>query len=294
MKISKGHFFAIFTILVWGSTFSSTKALLGSFSSYEILIFRFLIAYVCLFMFYPKILKPTSFKEEVLFALCGFSGVCLYFLLENIALLYTSASNAGVLVSINPIYTAILGFIFLKKPLNRYFILGFLFSLVGVVCIMYHNNQSIQINPIGDILCILAGLSWAFYTIFLEKLFLSQKHTHTLAITKKIFFYGIIFSSMTLFIEGVNPDIERFFDLKNAFNLLFLGVFASALCYLSWGISLKLLGTLKASAYLYTIPVISVVIASVTLGEKITYNIIIGSILVLFGLFLSQKTNIKS
>lgn len=289
MKSTKGHFFAIFTILVWGSTFSSTKALLDSFSSYEILILRFVVAYICLFMFYPKILKPTSIKEEILFALCGLFGVCLYFLLENIALLYTSASNAGVLVSISPIYTAILGFLFLKKSLNRYFILGFFFSLIGVIYIVYDSKESIQINPIGDILCILAGLSWAFYTIFLEKLFSLQKNAHTLAITKKIFFYGIIFSSITLFIEGFNPDVERFLNLKNAFNLLFLGVFASALCYLSWGISLKLLGTLKASAYLYTIPVTSVVIASITLGEKITYNIIIGTILVLFGLFLSQK-----
>ncbi|PAF54249.1 hypothetical protein BKH42_01720 [Helicobacter sp. 13S00482-2] len=290
MKNSRGHLFAIFTIFVWGSTFSSTKVLLESFTAYEILIFRFIIAYICLFIFYPKILKPTSFKEETLFGLCGLSGVCLYFLLENIALEYTFASNAGILVCISPIYTAILRFIFFKKPLNSFFVIGFLFSFIGVICIVHQGDDSIQINPLGDILCILAGLCWSFYTIFLEKLFKTYHNIHTLAITKKIFFYGIIFSSITLLIEGVNLSIDVFLNLQNILNLLFLGVFASALCYLSWGISMKLLGTLKASAYLYTIPVISIIIASIALGESITYNIIIGSILVLCGLFLSQKT----
>ncbi|MDO7252997.1 DMT family transporter [Helicobacter cappadocius] len=290
MKNSKGHLLAIFTVFVWGSTFSSTKALLIHFSSYEILIFRFIIAYICLFIFYPRVLKPTSIKEEILFGLCGLSGVCLYFLLENIALEYTFASNAGVLVSINPIYTAILGFIFFKKQLNKFFIIGFLFSLVGVICIVYKGDSPVHINPLGDILCILAGLCWSIYTILLEKLFKTQKNIHTLAITKKIFFYGVIFSSMTLFVEGINPSLDRFLNLKDILNLLFLGVVASALCYLSWGISMKLLGTLKASAYMYTVPIISVIIASITLGESITYHIAIGSILVLCGLFLSQKT----
>ncbi|PAF44456.1 DMT family transporter [Helicobacter sp. 11S02596-1] len=288
-----GHIFAIFTILIWGSTFSATKALLDSFNSYEILVFRFLLAYVCLFAFYPRFLKPISLKEEALFAICGLCGVCLYFLLENIALNYTSASNAGVLVSISPIYTALLGFFIFKKRLGRFFLLGFVFALFGIIIIVFQPiafraTNTFQINPFGDLLCILAGLSWAFYTIFLDKLFEIKKTANTLAITKKIFFYGIIFSSLTLFYGGVNPSIERFFVPQNAFNLLFLGIFASAVCYLSWGKSLKLLGTLKASAYLYTIPIVSILVASITLNEPITLDILIGSALVLLGLFLSQ------
>ncbi|PAF47885.1 hypothetical protein BKH41_06335 [Helicobacter sp. 12S02232-10] len=285
----RGHMLAVFTILVWGSTFSATKALLDAFSSYEILVFRFLLAYVCLLVFYPKFLKPQSLKEEILFALCGLFGVCLYFLLENIALNYTLASNAGVLVSISPIYTAILSFFILKKPLGKYFIIGFIFALLGIIIIIFHGNRSFQIDPLGDLLCILAGLSWAFYTIFLNKLFEIKKNANTLAITKKIFFYGIIFSSLTLFYDGIHLSMQRFLIPQNLFNLFFLGIFASALCYLTWGMSLKILGTLKTSAYLYTIPIVSILVASFTLKEPITSYILIGSVLVLLGLFLSQK-----
>lgn len=284
-----GHFFAIFTIVVWGSTFSSTKVLLENFSSYEILVFRFILAYFCLFVYRPKILKIVSLKEEFLFAMCGLSGVCLYFLLENIALIYTSASNAGVLVSISPIYTAILGFLFFKKKLNIFFIIGFLFALIGIILIIFQGKTNLHISPFGDFLCLLAGISWTFYTIFLDKLFELKKDTNTLSITKKIFFYGIVFSSLTLFIDGINTSLERFLVFKNISNLIFLGIFASALCYLSWGVSLKLLGTLKASAYLYVVPVVSVFVAFFTLKEPITASIAIGSGLVLMGLILSQK-----
>lgn len=284
-----GHFSAIFTIIIWGSTFSATKVLLESFDSYEILVFRFVLAYICLFVCSPKILKITSIKEEFLFAMCGLSGVCLYFLLENIALEYTSASNAGVLVSISPIYTAILGFLLFKKSLNISFIVGFLLALVGVILIIFHKDTTLHINPLGDFLCLLAGISWTFYTFFLDKIFKIKKDTNTLYITKRIFFYGIIFSSLTLFINEINPSLERFLIIKNLFNLIFLGIFASALCYLSWGVSLKLLGTLKASAYLYVVPVVSVFVAFFTLKEPITISIVMGSALVLMGLILSQR-----
>ena len=77
--------------------------------------------------------------------------------------------------------------------------------------------------------------------------------------------------------------------MSNLTNLLFLGLIASGLCYLSWNASLKLLGSLKASAYIYSVPVIGVIAACVSLGEALSVYIIIGGILTLLGLFLSQR-----
>lgn len=114
----KGHLAALFTILVWGSTFVSTKLLLESFTPLEILLFRFLIGFFVLLLLYPKLFKIKNLHEEVLFAAAGLCGITFYYLLENIALTYTTASNAGVIVSISPFLTAILARIFLQgeKP----------------------------------------------------------------------------------------------------------------------------------------------------------------------------------
>lgn len=65
-------------------------------------------------LLYPRPFKWTSLKEERLFALAGFTGVCLYYLIENISLTYTYASNVGVIVAVAPFFTALLSQLFLK------------------------------------------------------------------------------------------------------------------------------------------------------------------------------------
>ncbi len=287
-----GHILALWTMIVWGATFSSTKVLLEDFLASEILLFRFVIAFLFLLILRPKFLEFRGVKAEVLLVLCGLSGGCLYFLLENVALYFTTASNASVLVSINPIFTGILGFLLLKKHLSRYFLWGFLLASIGIVLVIFRGKFSLTLSPLGDLLCILAGLIWSFYTIFLDKVFILFKGQNPLLITRKVFFYGILFTLpfATLGnLERGNFPIHRFLETPNLLNLLFLGLVASALCYLSWNATMKILGVYKASAYIYTIPLFGVLSAVVSLGERLDGYIVVGGILILLGLVLSQK-----
>ena len=96
------HAAAILTILIWGATFTSTKVLLQAFAPIEILFLRFLLGACALLLACPRLLHVRDRRREVTFALAGLCGVTLYFLLENIALSYSTASNVGVLVGISP------------------------------------------------------------------------------------------------------------------------------------------------------------------------------------------------
>ena len=107
-----GHLAAVFTIIIWGTTFISTKILLEGFLPVEILFFRFVIGYTALLLLYPKKLKVTNRKHEPVFVFAGLCGICLYYLLENIALTFTFASNVGVIMSTAPFFTAILSHLF--------------------------------------------------------------------------------------------------------------------------------------------------------------------------------------
>lgn len=305
-----GHFLAIFTIVVWGSTFSASKALLEDFAPAEILFIRFALAYIFLALLCHKSIAFERGKKELLFIGAGLSGSCLYFLLENIALTLTNASNASLLVAINPITTALLLRLFFGKRFGRFFVLGFVIVFVGIVLVVFNGNFSVQISPLGDMLCILAGLVWSVYTIILERLFSAYRGSNPIAMTRRIFFYGLVFTLpfalyqsgilngiLGGFLDGENlsanlsaiSESSRYLKPSNLANLLFLGLVASALCYLSWNACLKRLGTLKASAYIYAIPVVGVFIATITLGEPLTPYLIIGGILTLLGLFVSQK-----
>ena len=95
-----GHVAALLTVTIWGTTFISTKVLLQDFQPVEILFFRFVIGLLALLAVYPRRLKGTTRRQELTFAAAGLCGVCLYYLLENIALTYTMASNVGVIISV--------------------------------------------------------------------------------------------------------------------------------------------------------------------------------------------------
>ena len=96
-KTAKGHLAALFTILIWGTTFISTTVLLQDFLPAEILFVRFVIGFLALWMVCPRRLKGLRPEQELLFAGAGLCGVCLYYLLENIALTLTMASNVALL-----------------------------------------------------------------------------------------------------------------------------------------------------------------------------------------------------
>ena len=106
---AKGHLLALFTICVWGTTFIATKVLLKAFTPIEILFMRFLIGYFLLLLMNRQGLSVSNKKQELYFIGAGLTGVTFYFLLENIALTYTYASNVGIIIATAPFFTAILG-----------------------------------------------------------------------------------------------------------------------------------------------------------------------------------------
>ena len=272
---SAGHLAALFTILVWGTTFISTKVLLADFQPVEILFFRFVLGLVALLAADPRPLKGTTAKQELTFAAAGLCGVCLYYLLENVALTYTMASNVGVIISVAPCFTALLSRLFLRQEekLGVRFFAGFGVAMAGIVLISL-NGSALQLNPVGDLLALLAAFLWACYSILT---------------TRRVFCYGILFMIPALFLFGFRLDLGRFATPAYLLNILFLGLGASALCFVTWNAAVKLLGAVKTSVYIYLVPVITVAASVLILQEPFTWMTAAGTALTLAGLFLSES-----
>ena len=284
----KGHISALITILIWGTTFISTKILLTSFKPVEILFYRFGIGVLVLLIAYPHRLKGTDKKQELMLMAAGLCGVTLYYLLENIALTYTTASNVGVIISIAPFFTAILANWLLdgEKPKANFFI-GFFAAIIGIFLISFNGSAVLQLNPIGDLLAILAAIVWAAYSILSRKI--SQFGYNTIQTTRRIFCYGLFFMIPVLFPFHFEWGLERFTQPANLFNILFLGLGASALCFVTWNLAVKFLGAVKTSIYIYLVPVITVVTSVIVLSERVTWMSAFGTVLTLAGLFISEK-----
>lgn len=284
-----GHLIALLTIIIWGTTFISTKILLEAFSPVEILFIRFILGYLALLIIAPKHLRTSSRKEEWTLVAAGLCGICLYYLLENIALTYTLASNVGVMVSVAPFFTAILTHIFLKgeEGLGPDFFIGFLISIVGIVLISF-NGSRLELNPLGDLLAIAAALMWGFYSILTKKI--SGYGYSLILTTRRTFFYGILFMVPALFLLDFRPGALLYFvKVPYLYHFLFLGLGACALCFVTWNFAVKILGAVKTSVYIYLVPVITIAASVLFLHEQVTWLSILGTILILLGLFLSEK-----
>lgn len=302
-RVATAHVSAIITIIIWGTTFVSTKVLLRSYSPIEILFFRFIIGYLTLVIVSLVLGKGFSkfswhtLRQELLLFGAGISGVALYFLLENIALTYTLASNVGVIVAIAPFFTAILCMIASRKssqgtvgtagerPTLQFFI-GFMASIGGIALLSFSGSQSLRINPFGDFLAILAAFAWAIYSLFLKKI--GTFMTDTIAMTRRIFFYGLICMALVLKPLGFAPDLKQLTQPKVLLNILYLGFGASALCFVTWNRAVGILGALKTSVYIYLVPVVTVVASVIILHEPMTAWTGIGTLLTVAGLFISQ------
>ena len=286
-KTIHGHIAAFLTILIWGTTFISTKVLLISFKPVEILFIRFMIGYFALWCVCPRRLKVRMRKQEWYFAAAGLCGVTLYYLFENIALTYTLASNVGVIISIAPFFTVIFSCLFLhdRRPNIRFFA-GFLIALAGIFLISFGGEKNLQLNPVGDLLAVIAAMFWAAFSTITKKI--SGCGYNTIQTTRRTFFYGLIFMVPALLLMDFHMELQQFASLKNLLNLLFLGFGASALCFVTWNLAVKILGSVKTSVYIYMVPVITAVTSALILHEKLTRTIISGIVLTLIGLFLSE------
>ena len=287
-KATIGHITALITIVIWGTTFISTKILLTDFTPIEILFFRFLLGLLVLMAVYPKRLGIKDKKQELTFAGAGLCGICLYYLLENIALTYTMASNVGVIISVAPFFTAVLSHVFLKaeEKLKAGFFVGFIVSMTGI-CFISFSGGALHLNPIGDILAIIAAFLWAVYSLLTRKI--SGYGYNTIGATRRIFTYGVFFMLPFLFVFNFSLDVQKVIKPEYALNLIYLGLGASALCFVTWNYAVKVLGVVKTSVYIYMVPVITVATSVIVLKEEITWMAAIGIGLTLIGLFLSES-----
>lgn len=282
------YLIAIFVVFIWSTTFVFTKNLLYVLTPVEIIFYRYLIAYLVLFAAYPKVHKSDTIKEELLFITAGLSGGSLYFMAENYALKYTLASNVGLLVASAPMFTAILAHVFTKsEKLNKNIVYGFVVAFAGAFLVIFNGHFILKLNPLGDFLAIAAAALWAIYSITIKKI--GSKYPG-IYITRKVFFYCIITTLPFLVLTGFRCDITLILNIKTMLNLLFLGIVASSICFLLWSKVIWNIGAVKANNFIYFVPFITMVCSALFLSEKITVFAILGGVLIIVGVYISENT----
>ena len=282
------HAMAMYNVIVWGTTFISTKVLLESFEPLEILIYRFVIGYLALWCLKPQRLKWQGVKKELAYLIAGLSGVTIYFLGENISLTMTYTGNVSIIVSTAPLFTAICACLMTKteRP-TKYFWGGFVLAIAGIAMINVGGTGIDAAHIKGDFLALGAAAVWGIYSVVLKEHV--GESVSVIVRTRRIFLYGLLIMIPCIFFMKPQFYPERLIQPVNAGNILFLGILATAGAYATWNYAVARLGVMKSSVYIYLIPVITIICSAIILNEKITIGGILGCLLTMAGLFLSEK-----
>ncbi len=289
MKHWVGHIGAVLVVAMWGTTFVTSKVLLDcGLLPDEIFFLRFAQAYVVLAVLCHRKWMADTWRDELLFLALGLLGGSLYFLAENTALFYGTSSNVSILVGSTPMLTALLlGACYRSERLNLVQVAGSVLAFIGMACIVLNGQLLLHLNPLGDALALAAALTWSVYSLLIRWV---QERYATMFITRKVFFYGLLTVVPMFVLSGRMPDWHRLLEPQVAGNLLFLGLLASAGGYLVWNYVLKLIGTVRATNYIYLESLVTMLVAAVVLHERITWVAVLGVILLIAGMVMVQRT----
>lgn len=283
-----GHFYAIFTILVWGSCFVLTKEMLTTYTAIQIIPLRMALAYVTLWVLRPKTLKLPR-KDELMFILIGVTGGSLYFFLQNTALSYTYAANVSILVALAPILTVILAQLFSRsgERLGKYVYIGAVIAIVGVVLVVLNGQLTFHLNPLGDLIALGAAFMWALYSILIKKY--TEQYDNFL-VTRRVMLWAFLTSVPLMLVTDGMPDLRPLFTTPRILlSWLFLGVFGNAVCFAIWNVAFKRLGVVITNNYLYASPFVTLAAGYLILHEEITLMSIIGAVLITAGVVVALK-----
>ncbi len=288
------HLTAFITVAIWGCTFVSTKVLMiNGLSPAHIFTLRFLIAYVMMLALYHSKLWADSWRDELKMVLLGITGGSLYFLSENEAMNYTSATNTSLIVCSCPLFATLLVRIVYRSSIriSTKQIAGSLLAFAGMVIVVLNGHFVLHLSPFGDALAFTACLCWSIYSLLMKSA--SAKYSAPF-ITRKVFFYGVLTIIPYYMFFPTIPSISLLNNPIVLGNLLFLGCLASMICFLTWNWCIGKLGAVKATNWVYFNPITTMVFASWVLGEKITPYFLFGAACILTGMFIadrSTKTN---
>ena len=293
-----GHLMAFVTVAIWGSTFVFTKMLLlNGLSPAQIFTLRFMIAYVLLLAFELATRRQSfrlvsrSWRDELMLLLLGVSGGSLYFLTENAAMLYTTATNTSLIVCSCPLFAMLLIALVYRKS-ERFTgvqVVGSLLACLGMAVVVMNGHFVLHLSPVGDLLAFAACLCWAVYSLLMKAV--TERYS-TFFITRKVFFYGLLTILPYYVVFPGFPSVEVIFSRGVIWNLLFLSVVASMVCFLVWNWVIRRLGAVIATNWVYFNPITTILFAWWLLHEQITPWFLLGTVLILTGMFLCEKRHL--
>ncbi len=281
------HLMLALLVVLWGSSYVFIKIALQEISPMTLAFLRFAIAAPFLVALARRSGGNQSMMKSLkVFFILGATGVAAYHAFQNVGINLTSASESSLIVGSNPVFISLLGHWYLNERLTLSKLAGVILAFSGVAVIVIGNGLEGLTTSfrgvMGDLLCLGAVLSWAVYSVYGKRKLLAL---NSYEVTAYPSVYGALLLMPLAFYEGFSLPSS----LGSWLCVLYLSLLCTGLAYLIWYKALEKTTAYRAASYLFFIPVVSILTASVLLGERIDPLFTVGTVLVMAGVFITER-----
>ncbi len=292
MQNTKAYIMLVCASLFWAGNFIVGKyAFLKDIPPLSLVFYRWTLVWFILLPFtYKEIFKYKDIilKNLPLLFLLGFTSVGLFNSFTYLALIHTQVINASLFNAAIPAIIILLCFLFKVEKTNKFQILGLIISVLGIIAIITKLNLDILLSlnfNKGDLIMVGGALTWGIYSTLLKR----KKFTlPLLTLVHVICTLGLISVLPQFLYEYTNGQVIKF-DINLVYTLIFLALFPSIGSYYCWAGAVSIVGANRAGISLSLIPLFSTIFAIGIYDEKFQFFHLIGAILIILGLLLSNK-----
>jgi drug/metabolite transporter (DMT)-like permease len=270
----------VVTVVFWASSYASIRVGLEEYGPGQVALFRLGAASVVLAVYAALTrMRMPDLRDLPAIAGLGFLAFAFYHAALNYGELTVASGPAGVLIATAPVITALLAVLFLGESLRALGWAGMGLSFVGAAVISLDEGRGFSFDG-GAVSILLAALCVSVYFV-LQKPFLRKYGA--LAFTTYAIWAGTVFS--LVFLPGLLAQAGEA-SVPTTLTLVYLGVFPTAVGYVTYAYAFSRMPASRAASFLYVIPVMAYVIAWLWLGEVPTLLSVVGGVLTLAGVAL--------
>lgn len=281
------------SMIFWSFSFVWSKIALQTYQPVTIILIRLLISSIILIITLSLIrkLQKLRLQDIKLFILLAFFQPFIYFLGESYGLQQVTPTTASVIISTIPLFSPIAAFYILKEQFTWMNFAGIILSIVGIILVISGKELSFSASPKGIALLFLAVFAAVGYSVVLKKIAVGY---NAFSVTAYQNIFGTLFFLPLFFILDWNSFTTANHNNAAISSIVLLAIFGSSLAFIFYTYSVKKIGVTKSIIFCNIIPVFTMIFSFFVVAEEITGKKILGIVVVIAGLLISQLHGLKS
>ncbi|OPX36427.1 MAG: EamA family transporter [Desulfobacteraceae bacterium 4484_190.2] len=281
------------TAVFWGGTFIAGRVVAKDVGPFAASFLRFAIASVFLLFITWRVDRklPALKRAQIIpVILLGMTGVFAYNVLFFKGLKIIEAGRASLIIANNPIFITLFASYFFKEKLNPIKVTGIIISVIGAIIVISRGNPIELLNGNvgwGELYIFCCVLTWVAYTLIGKAIMTELSPIVSVSYSSAV---GAVALFVPAYFEGMMRDLVHY-STADWFGIFYLGFFGTVLGFVWYYQGIKIIGPMKASQFLNFVPISAVLLAFFMLGESITLSLLVGTIFVISGVYLTNRAD---